>query len=52
MTTVFLIVIIFLWSWMIFEIMRAPCVDKDGNIIPKSSALDTFKEFIKTKIKW
>ena len=52
MVKMFFIVLIFIWSWVTFEVMRAPCVDKEGNVIPNSSALDSFKEFIKTKIRW
>lgn len=51
MVTTFLVVIIFLWCWIIFEVMRAPCVDGDGNIIPDSSAIDSIKKYIKTKLK-
>ena len=51
MVITFLVVIIFLWSWIIFEVMRAPCVDKQGNIIPDSSAIDCAKKYIKAKLK-
>lgn len=52
MVTAFMVIIILLWFWVILEILKAPCVDKNGNIIPNSSALDSIKNLIKTKIKW
>jgi hypothetical protein len=52
MTTIFFTVIIFLWSFVIIEIMRAPCVDDLGRIIPNSSVFHSIIKFIKTKIKW
>ena len=52
MQHVLFIILISIWIWITYSVFKSPCIDDEGWIIPESSAYDSLKKYIKSKLKW